>query len=163
MKILRKTTAALVAASIVLSGTAVANAQSFSSGSSGFSSGLMKDSRYSADGVLSEYKQLHLDKGYTIIEAPELIAEYAGKAQNDRDVTYLPNGNGLFSDSFGHILEGYYPKVQRMKHYGHNVRFDRATTVLTPADEGERVALDIFSDDTYYYIVSIGFNDRYQG
>lgn len=163
MKIVRKTAAALIAASLILSGSAVANAQSFSSGSSSFSSEVMEGSSYGAQEFLDDYKQLHRDKGYTIIEAPELIAEYARKAQNEREVTYLPNGNGLFSDSFDHIFDGYLPKAQRIKHYGHNIRFDRDTTVLTPADEGERVALDIVSDNTYYYIIVINFTERYQG
>ncbi|ANE03454.1 hypothetical protein [Corynebacterium crudilactis] len=162
MRILRKFTAAVIAATITFSGITVANAQSFSSGSSG-SSFLVDDSRYSAEGFLADYKQLYLAKGYTFIDAPELIAEYSSKALNERYVSYLPNGNGIFDDSFGHIFEGYSPKVQRIKHHGHNIQFDRESTVLSPAGEGERVAIDIISDDVYYYIVSIVFNERYQG
>lgn len=189
MKILKTTAAALVAASIMLSGNTVANALPFSSGSSGPTSTPIPGvkvpdinvpddkvpddkvpddetpdtSESNAETFLDEYKQLHRDKGYEIIEAPELTNGYAEKATNERDVTYLANGNGLFGDSFGHILEGYSPKVQRIKHYGHNIRFDRASTVVMPAEEGDRVALDIFSDDTYYYIVKISFTSFYQG
>lgn len=158
MKIVRKIVAGLVAASLILSGGTIANAQSFSSGSS--SSNLVG---YGPGEFLSDYKQLFRDKGYTIIESPELISEYAGKIHDEREVTYLPNGNGIFSDSFGHVLEGYFPKVQRIKHYGQNIRFDREGTVLVPAKEGERAALDIFSDGTYYYIVVITFNEYYKG
>lgn len=162
MNILRKSAVIAIAATVALSGTAVANAQSFTSGSSSFSSAV-EDPRFTAEGFLADTKQLYLDKGYIIVEAPELIAEYAQKAQDERYVSYLPNGNGIFDDSFGHVLDGYLPKVQRIEHHGHNIRFDRNSSVITPAGEEQRVAVDIFSDNTYYYIVSIVFNERYQG
>lgn len=167
MNISRKITAGLIAAGIAFSGTAVANAQSSltslsSSGSNGASFEVLNP-RTTPESVEADVKQMYVDKGYTLIEAPELLDEYAGKAQNSREVTYLPNGNGIFGDSFGHILDGYFPKVSRLKHFDYNLRIDPSTSIVTPAAEGERAAIDLVSDDTYYYIVIITFTDLYQG
>lgn len=131
-------------------------ATAFSSGSSSFGS-----STGSPEDFESGVKQYYVSKGYEIIEAPELLAEYAAKVRDEREVSYLPNGNGIYRDSFSHIIDGYVPSVSRLKHYGHNLRFDPESSVVLPADEDDRIAIQVVSDNTYYYVVTINFTGTY--
>lgn len=154
-KWLKATVGLVLASSLALVNTPQAAA--FSSGSSSFGS-----STGSPEDFESGVKAFYERKGYEIVEAPALIAGYASKVRDEREVTYLPNGNGLFKDSFAHLLEGYSPSVSRLAHHGHNLRFDPASSVVMPADEGDKVAVEVVSDNTYYYVVTIDFNNRYQ-